>query len=69
MGVNGEALQLHVVYKKLHFYYKPCENRISTSYLEVLFKALISPTGQYTVHNYIVNMCRCPLTHPIRLEL
>ena len=26
MGVNGEALQLHAVYKKLYFYYQSCEN-------------------------------------------
>ena len=26
MGVNGEALQLHAVYKKPYFYYKSCEN-------------------------------------------
>ena len=26
MGVNGEALQLHVVYKKLYFYCKSREN-------------------------------------------
>ena len=26
MGVNGEVLQLHAVYKKPYFYYKSCEN-------------------------------------------
>ena len=26
MGVNGEALQLHTVYRKVFFYYKSCEN-------------------------------------------
>ena len=28
IGVNWEALQLHTVYKKSYFYYKPWENRI-----------------------------------------
>ena len=26
MGVNGETLQLHAVYKKLYFYHKSCKN-------------------------------------------
>ena len=28
IGVNGEALQPHAVYKKLFFYYKLCKNPI-----------------------------------------
>ena len=27
MGVNGEALQLHAVYKKLYFYYRYYKSR------------------------------------------
>ena len=26
MGVNGEAFQLHAVYKKPYFYYKSCQS-------------------------------------------
>ena len=36
MGVNGEALQLHAVYKKPYFYYKSRENPCQVPYTSVL---------------------------------
>ena len=42
MGVNGEALQLHAVYKKPYFYYKSHENPYQVLQVLLAFSKYIS---------------------------